>query len=111
MTFPISSITHGLQAARVAPVAPITPAAGAASAPAAAGMPGQFSSVLEGAIQGIESYGNKADQAVQSLINGDGGELHTVALAVQRADLAFDLGLQIRNKVVSAYQEVMRMQL
>jgi flagellar hook-basal body complex protein FliE len=34
-----------------------------------------------------------------------------VALATQRADLVFDLGLQVRNKIVSAYQEVMRMQL
>jgi flagellar hook-basal body complex protein FliE len=101
MSLPISAITQAM------PVA----GAGAISAPAAAGKPGQFASLLEGAIQGIQQYGNRADQAVQNLISGESGELHSVALAVQRADLAFDLGLQIRNKVVSAYQEVMRMQL
>ena len=37
-------------------------------------------------------------------------ELHATALAVQRAELAFDLFLQARNKVVQAYQEIMRMQ-
>ena len=102
MTLPISSITQTLPVAR-----PQGPAA--THAPAA--QPGQFASMLEGAIQGIENTGNNAQQAIQSLINGDGAELHSVALAVQRADLAFDLGLQIRNKIVSAYQEVMRMQL
>ena len=70
-----------------------------------------FGAVLEGAIQGVEKSRNDADQAVQKLLNGDGEELHSVALAAQRADLAFDLGLQVRNKIVSAYQEVMRMQI
>ena len=58
----------------------------------------------------MEQPRREADLAVQNLLNG-AGELHTVALATQRADLAFDLGLQVRNKIVSAYQEIMRMQL
>lgn len=69
-----------------------------------------FASALEGAIQSVEQQSQQADQAVQNFLNGDGEELHTVALKVQRASLAFDLGLQVRNKIVSAYQEVMRMQ-
>ena len=85
-------------------------AAAAAPAPAASGT-GEFASMLGSAIGGIENYRAQADQAVQKLVTGDGAELHNVALAVQRAELAFDLGLQIRNKVVDAYQEVMRMQL
>ena len=101
MSLTISALTGTL------PVTGTTPVA----APSAPARPGQFASLLEGAIHGIEKYGNEADQAVQSLLNGESGELHNVALAAQRADLAFDLGLQIRNKVVSAYQEVMRMQL
>ena len=68
-----------------------------------------FTSVLDGAIQAIEAPRQEANQAIQNLLNGD-EELHTVALATQRADLTFDLGLQVRNKVVSAYQEIMRMQ-
>ena len=73
--------------------------------------PGGFASLLEGAIQSVEQPGQKADKAIQSFLNGDGEELHNVALSVQQASLAFDLGLQVRNKVVSAYQEVMRMQM
>jgi flagellar hook-basal body complex protein FliE len=65
---------------------------------------------MDGAIQSIEQPRQEANQAIQGLLNGE-GELHTVALSVQRADLAFQLGLQVRNKVVSAYQEIMKMQL
>jgi len=80
-------------------------------APLPAAQSGGFSSALEGAIQAVEAPGNAAGQAIQNFLSGDGQELHTVALAVQRADIAFDLALQVRNKVVSAYQEIMRMQL
>jgi len=72
---------------------------------------GSFASALEGAIQSVEQPGQEADQAIQNFLNGDGEELHNVALTVQRASLAFDLGLQVRNKIVSAYQEVMKMQI
>lgn len=91
------------------PIVPITvpSAAGAASG---AGKSTDFASLMDGAIQSVEQPRQEANQAIQSLLNGD-GELHTVALSVQRADLAFDLGLQVRNKVVSAYQEIMKMQL
>lgn len=69
-----------------------------------------FASALEGAIQAVEKPGQDSSQAIQNFLNGDGEELHNVALKVQQASLAFDLGVQIRNKVVSAYQEIMRMQ-
>ena len=91
------------------PIPPLAPSLGAGAAPAAGGG-ADFGSIINSAIQGVEQPGREADQAIQNLLNGD-GELHTVALATQRADLAFDLGLQIRNKVVSAYQEVMKLAL
>ena len=52
-----------------------------------------------------------ASASVERFLSGEGEELHTTILATQRADLAFDLFLQARNKVVSAYQEIMRMQM
>jgi flagellar hook-basal body complex protein FliE len=66
--------------------------------------------VLKAAIQGVDQYQQNAGQAIQQFLQGN-GELHNVALATQRAEMAFDLGLQIRNKIVSAYQEIMKMQL
>ena len=78
---------------------------------AQAGKPGEFQSVLEGTIQKLESVNNDAADAVQKFLTGENEELHTTVLAAEKAEIAFDLGLQVRNKVVSAYQEIMRMQM
>jgi flagellar hook-basal body complex protein FliE len=78
---------------------------------AQAGKPGEFQNVLEGTIQKLESVNNDATDAVQKFLTGENEELHTTVLAAQKAEIAFDLGLQVRNKVVSAYQEIMRMQM
>jgi len=53
--------------------------------------------------------GQTASASVEQFLSGEGGELHSVVLATQRAELSFDLMLQMRNKIVSAYQEIMRM--
>lgn len=78
---------------------------------AQAGKPGEFQSVLEGTIQKLEATNNDAADAVQKFLTGENEELHTTVLAAQKAEIAFDLGLQVRNKIVSAYQEIMRMQM
>ena len=69
-----------------------------------------FQGVLENALATVETSRNAGTQAVENFLSGEGGELHSTILAVQRASLSFDLFLQVRNKVVSAYQEIMRMQ-
>lgn len=69
-----------------------------------------FRKVLETTIDRVEQSRADAEQKVRTLMTDDSQELHSVALATQRAELEFELLLQIRNKVVSAYQEVMRMQ-
>jgi flagellar hook-basal body complex protein FliE len=71
---------------------------------------GDFQSLLANAIGGVERLRGDAGKTVERFIAGDGEEVHTVALATQRAELAFETFLQIRNKVVSAYQAVMQMQ-
>jgi flagellar hook-basal body complex protein FliE len=70
-----------------------------------------FQDVLAGAIREVEGLGQAAGASIESFLSGEGGELHTTALAAQRAELAFELFLQTRNKVVQAYQEIMRMQM
>ena len=78
--------------------------------PSIAPQPGSgFKDVLQTAIDHVESSNNTAQQTVEKFLSGDGGELHSTILASQRAELEFDLMLQVRNKVVSAYQEIMRM--
>jgi flagellar hook-basal body complex protein FliE len=86
------------------PAAPQVDAAGSSAAA------GGFHSMLEGMIGRVEQSQTQAQQAVDSFLNGGNEELHSVALASQRASLQFDLFLQVRNKAVSAYQEIMRMQ-
>jgi flagellar hook-basal body complex protein FliE len=71
----------------------------------------EFQNVLQGAIEQVESASSDAKQSVQNFLSGDGEDLHSTVLAVQRAGLEFDMLMQVRNKVISAYQEVMRMQM
>jgi flagellar hook-basal body complex protein FliE len=89
-------MTNGILpvASVIAPIAPAVTGVGASTGGEA------FQSVLSDAINKVEDFQQ----------NGDGEDLHKVALATQQADLSFQLFLQVRNKIVSAYQEVMRMQ-
>ena len=79
--------------------------------PGVSSQPGAFQNVLNGAIQTIESAQTDASSAVQQFLTGQNEELHTAALAVQKAQMSFELGLQVRNKVVDAYQQIMQMQI
>jgi flagellar hook-basal body complex protein FliE len=75
------------------------------------GKGGEFQSILDNTIQNLHSLNQDAAGATQKFLNGEGEELHNVVLTAQRAEMAFELGLQVRNKVVQAYQEIMRMQM
>jgi len=86
------------------------PQAAPLDASSAAGGTGAFQSMLEGMVGRVEQSQTQATQAAQNFLSGGDQELHSVALAAQRADLQFNLFLQVRNKAVSAYQEIMRMQ-
>ena len=70
-----------------------------------------FQDVFASAVGQVESMGQDASASVQRFLTGDGEDLHTTVLATQRAELAFEMFQQVRNKVVSAYQEIMRMQM
>ena len=70
-----------------------------------------FADVLSNAIQTVDGLGRDASASVERFLSGDGEDLHTTVLATTRAELAFEMFLQTRNKVVSAYQEIMKMQI
>lgn len=72
---------------------------------------GSFQDVFASAVQNVEAAGKTASASVERFLSGEGEELHTTILATQRAELSFELFMQARNKVVSAYQEIMRMQM
>jgi flagellar hook-basal body complex protein FliE len=86
---------------------PILPAAiRPAGEPASSGA---FRQAFQTAIESVQSAQQTAATSVEQFLSGEGSELHSAILATQRAELSFDLLLQARNKVVSAYQEIMRM--
>ena len=80
---------------------------GAAATPAAGGGEG-FGGVLQRAIEGAVDAGRKADAASAGALTGQVGVTETV-LAVTRAEMALQTAVAVRDRVVSAYQEVMRM--
>ncbi|MGH9628438.1 MAG: flagellar hook-basal body complex protein FliE [Bryobacteraceae bacterium] len=97
MSLPIAQINH------VAAVEPIRTTPESAST-------GEFQALYQGAVNRVEASGKAASQAVESFLSGEGGEVHTTILSTQRAALELEMFLQVRNKVVQAYQEIMRMQ-
>ena len=89
---------------------------GSMAAGASAGFTGSnsaaagFAATLSTAIEKVNNLQSTAEQKVTDLLAGGGPEIHAATLSVERASLAFDLMLQVRNKVVSAYQEISRLQ-
>src|SRR5215467_6568028 len=81
----------------------IAPATGGASGAEA------FRSILEQSVQSVSQLQSDAELSVNQFVSGEQDDPHTMMLAVQRSSLAFDMFVQVRNKVVAAYQEVMKM--
>jgi flagellar hook-basal body complex protein FliE len=71
---------------------------------------GGFGATLKNAINQVNDLNDASDQQVSELVQGDRQDIHNVMIAVEKADIAFQLMMQVRNKIVSAYQEVSRMQ-
>jgi len=71
---------------------------------------GEFGEALGKAMTQAEQSRHIAGEKVERFLTGKPEELHSVVIASQRAQLEFELLLEVRNKVVQAYQEIMRMQ-
>ena len=79
-------------------------------AAASEGTEGLFGGMLQAAQQQIKATDTAAQQAVTGLLSGQGVDVHEAMIATQKADLTFELALQVRNKAVAAYQQMMGMQ-
>jgi flagellar hook-basal body complex protein FliE len=80
------------------------------SAPQSTPGGGAFHSPFADAVSKVEGFQQNAQASVDRLLSGEGEELHHVAIATQQAELSFQLFMQVRNKIVTAYQQVMQMQ-
>ena len=69
-----------------------------------------FSSVLSNAVHTVDQLHTSAASQVTNLLRGSGGDLNDVMVAVEKADVAFQLMMQVRNKIVQAYQQISNMQ-
>ena len=69
-----------------------------------------FGEILKDAISTVNELQKQSDQQIQKLMTGESQDLHTTVIAMQKADLSFQMMMQVRNKLVQAYQEIMRMQ-
>lgn len=84
---------------------------GTGAASASGTFVGGFGDALGDAISTLNQLQQEADGKTMALAAGEPVELHDVMIAQDRASLGFQLAVQVRNKLVEAYQDVMRMQL
>src|SRR5713226_7552556 len=97
MSSPVSSLR--ILPAEIASAAGPSPASG-----------GGFAATLRGAMDEMGEMSSQAESKVASVLAGNGADVHSALIAVEKADLSFQLMMQVRNKIVSAYQEISRMQ-
>lgn len=69
-----------------------------------------FSDTLKGFIKDVNHMQNHADRSIEKMVAGEITDVHQVMVAVEEANTAFSLMMELRNKMLDAYQEVMRMQ-
>ncbi len=69
-----------------------------------------FGDVLQNSISGVDSLNNTAGTQITNLLQGGSGDMTSVMIAVEKADASFQLMMQVRNKIVSAYQDIEKMQ-
>ena len=101
MSSPIQGPAGGF---RIPDLASISPAGGSAGG-------GEFQSVFQDAVRRVDDFQKDAGKSMEKLMSGESEEVHQTVLAAQRAELSLDFFLQVKNKTVQAYQEIMRMQL
>lgn len=86
------------------------PLSRAGSTPANPQAAAPFGGMLQSLMAQSNTLGVKAEHAVTGLLSGTGVDVHEALIATQKADIAFELALQVRNKAVGAYQQMMAMQ-
>lgn len=84
-------------------------AAAAGGAVAGAGQPGEFKALLENSLKELNDVNAAADKTIEQIAQGEVKDMHQVMLAVEKANLTFSTMMQIRNKLLDAYKEVMQM--
>lgn len=69
-----------------------------------------FGDVLKDSIKKVGEIEKEADQEVQKLATMESGDIVNTMMAIEKADMSFQMMMQVRNKIIDAYQEIMKMQ-
>jgi len=96
---------------RIKPSLPLPGATGSGPAGAAGSAATGFVGTLKDAIAKVNEVQVEATQSVEKLMTGENQNVHQTMIALQKADVSFHLMMQIRNKIVNAYEEIQRMQI
>ncbi|MBN2467884.1 MAG: flagellar hook-basal body complex protein FliE, partial [Deltaproteobacteria bacterium] len=70
-----------------------------------------FGTMLKDVIQEVDQLQKEADESVKKLAMGEGKTIHETMIALEKAGISFQLMIEVRNKIIAAYEEVMRMQI
>jgi len=97
-------MNNTISSIRILPAEVATPGTGASAGS------GKFLETLQHSMDEVEGAQGDAQNQVAQLLNGKGADLHSAMIAVEKADLSFQLMMQVRNKIVQAYQQVSNMQ-
>ncbi len=82
-----------------------------ATGPAKQNGSASFKDTLNGFLSDVNQMQQKADQSIQKMMAGEITDVHQVMTSVEEANVAFNMMMEIRNKVMDAYQEIMRIRL
>lgn len=88
-----------------------TAKAGTAGAATGTELAGQFGDFLNGALTKLNQAEADSDKLTASFIQGETTDIHSLMIAQEKVSLGLELTVQARNKMIEAYQEIMRMQL
>lgn len=69
-----------------------------------------FGSIIKSAVDSLDGVQKSAEAEISRAVTGESTDLHRTIIELQSADLKFQFGLQVRNKLIGAYEEIMRMQ-
>ncbi len=98
-TFPMSS-----------PIIPVTPIVNQVPSQASEVAPTSFKDLLRGALQDLNTSQLNGANAMKEMATGEARNLHEVVLAMEQSGLTLQYAIQIRNKILESYQEIIRMQ-
>ena len=90
-------------------LSPLSPAARASNPAAPATGEASFGDMLKQALQDVSEAQAQSEGEARNLMTGQGADMHSAILAVQKADVSFQMMMAVRSKLIVAYREVMRM--